>query len=376
MTDVAAVHRKPASTTRRTVRRLLVSLLAVTTVSGVAMIWVFTQVRDTADTVRTRTAPAILQLAIAHDALVQADNVAVTSFAAESGLRAPRLSGPGDEFRNQIAIASQSLTQVAGENTVGDAASRTLQLVQGLLVTYTALIEQADAHWQRDDKALGATELWSASQLLHGAEGILGQLDTLLDAQRAALAAQIGAGSMTRPASLALILLNLVLCALLVSTWWILRRRFRRSVNLGLVAACVLLVVGFAVSYQILSTQQQLRDSRGALDHLVSDRRTHSSNVDYDGQRTLAKLLHELCDAGGCGDTVAAFVTTTDQASRGPDVTESRLTDEAKRLTALIGTADGSGLSWLPVYPLPFAICLAVFLGLRPRLLEYRYQAR
>jgi hypothetical protein len=376
MTDVVAVHRKPVSTTRRTLRRLLVALVAATAVSGVAMIGVFTQVRDTADAVRTRTAPAILQLAIAHDALVQADDVAITSFAAESGLVGPRLSGPGDEFRNQIAIASQSLTQVAGENTVGEASSRTLQLVQGLLVTYTALIEQADAHWQRDDKALGATELWSASQLLHGAQGILGQLDALLDAQRRALGGQIGAGTMTWPASLTLVLLNLVLFALLVSTFRILRRRFRRSVNRGLVAACVLLVVGFAVIYQILSTQQQLRDSRDALDHLVSDRRTHSSNVDYDGQRTLAGLLHGLCDAGGCGDTIAVFVTTTDAAKRGPDVTESRLASEAKRLTALIGTADGGGLSGLPVYPLPFAICLAVFLGLRPRLLEYRYQAR
>jgi hypothetical protein len=377
MTEVAAIHRTPRSTTRRALRRLLGALLAVTAIAGAATLWAFSEVRDTAEAMRTRRAPAILQLAVVHDALVQADSIAIASFSAEQQLTSPRLAGPGEEFQNQIAIASQGLTQIAGENTVGEAGNRTLQLVQGLLVTYTALIGQADAHWQSNGKALGTTELWNASRLLHGPDGILRQLDGLLDAQKAALNSQVTASWMTWPVNVALIALNLALGVLLAIACTTLRRRFQRMVNLGLAVAVVLLFVGFGAIYWIVDTQNHVQDSRDALYRLVADRRTHSSIVDSRGQGQLATLLGLSCRSENCGDTVAGFLADVraDPAAR-EDIPEGRLTDETKRVNALIDAAGGGGALRLSVYPLPIAIGVAIFLGIRPRLVEYRYQPR
>src|SRR5262249_18153041 len=151
------------STTRQTLLRLLAGLLIMTLIVFGTTLLAFTKVHSTANTVRARTAPAIVQLSIARDALVRADNAAISnftgcdlsSFSADSNcadLPSPRpdtdiglshLAGPGEEFQNQIAIASQSLTQVAADNMAGEAGSRTLQLIEGLLVTYTSLIEHA-----------------------------------------------------------------------------------------------------------------------------------------------------------------------------------------------------------------------------------------
>src|SRR5215475_13817186 len=176
------------STTRRTLRRLLAGLLALTATVFVTTLLMFTRVHRTAETVRTRTAPSIVDPAAARLALVQADAAVITSFQTPEG----QLTGPGEEFQNQMAIAGQNLTEAAEDNVAGELGSRRLQLVEELLVTYQGLVGQAVAHfWQPDGNALGGTDLFSASRLLHGqvvaqpdqtlvqSGGILGELDQL-----------------------------------------------------------------------------------------------------------------------------------------------------------------------------------------------------
>src|SRR5262249_53903698 len=154
----------------------------------------------------TRTAPAITELAAARLALVKADAEVINSFQTDQ----VQLTGPGEEFQNQMAIAGQSLTQVAEHNMAGEPGSRRLELVEGLLVTYQGLVGQAVAHVrqaagerQAGVDALGVTDLWSASRLLHGnvvpmqdrtparLGGILGELDQLTEEQQRALNDQL-----------------------------------------------------------------------------------------------------------------------------------------------------------------------------------------
>lgn len=362
------------STTRGTLRRLLAALLVTTAAAGVATVWTFSRARETADTVRNQTAPAILQLTAVRDALVGGDTVVITTFHAERDVTSPRLAGPGDEFRNQIAIASQGLTQVAAADVSG-ADSRALQLIQALLVTYTGMVEQASAYWQRDDKALGTAELWNASRLLHGSGGILQLVDSLLAARRDALAGQARAAWMTWPATVAVTMLNLALCALLGIAFVALRRRFRRVLSIGLATAAVLLFYSFVVIYQIHDTQQRVTDSRAALDRLTDDQIARTSTVQSQSQRTLADLIGQSCGARGCGDTAAQFVAKARSVKPGRDVAEAQLTTEEKRVAEQVHATDAGGLPRPLVYPLHLGVGLSILAGFWPRLQEYRYRS-
>src|SRR5215813_12546148 len=117
------------STTRRTLLALVAGLLIMTVTVFATTLLAFTRVHRTADTVRTRAAPAIIEVAAARVALERADSAAITSVKN----KAVRLSGPGQEFQHQFAIAEQSLTQVAEDNMAGEEGSRTIHFVEGLL---------------------------------------------------------------------------------------------------------------------------------------------------------------------------------------------------------------------------------------------------
>src|SRR5215468_9926467 len=79
-TIVPTARGRAKSTTRQTLLRLLVGLLIMTLIVFGTTLLAFTKVYGTADTVHARTAPAIVQLSIARDALVRADNAAISNF--------------------------------------------------------------------------------------------------------------------------------------------------------------------------------------------------------------------------------------------------------------------------------------------------------
>jgi hypothetical protein len=119
--------------------------------------------------------------------LVKADWAIIRSF--QSG--EVRLGGPGQEHQNQLTFASQSLARVAEKNTAGQSSSQRIQLLEGLLESYSGLVGQAHAHF---GSATDTADLWSASRLLHAGDSpILRELDQLLNDQNNALKNQIRA---------------------------------------------------------------------------------------------------------------------------------------------------------------------------------------
>lgn len=367
-----AVRGPSRSTTRRTLLGLTTALLLLTILIFATGRLIYPRWLATADTVRTRTAPAILEIATARAALVRADTAAAGSF--KAGVQ---LVGPGEEFQNQVAIAGQSLTRVAAYNAAGAPGSRDLQLIEGLLVTYAGLIGQADAHFrQADGETLGAVDLWSASRLLHKADGgVLAQLDALMRAHEAALDRQLVSGS-PAPAHLVALLAPIVaLAGLLALAHLLFRRRFRRRLNPWLISAAVLLAALTAASAGVVVSQRHLEPLGGTLHRLASHASAQTAATDAQGQATLRNLVRDnACDPSGlCGDTVQRFVNEG-KANGQAGHDDTGPAEAAREATAKAAEANtGADLEPL-IYGLDGLIALAVLLGFRARLIEYRYR--
>src|SRR6185437_890203 len=229
--------RTPKSVTTTVLWALCVILVVATVVVFGTSLWTFRNVHRTVETVRINTAPAILEVRAAQEALVNANNAAISTFQSDE----VRLSGPGLQHQNQFTFANQSLIQVAEHNVAGPRGSQRIQLLEGLLESYSGSIGQAHAHF---GTALGTADLWYASRLLH--DPILVELDELLEDQTYALNDQIGSSSMTIVTLLIWTVPIVVLFVLLVMTQVYLKRRFRRAVNPLLLLATVVLI-GFSI---------------------------------------------------------------------------------------------------------------------------------
>ena len=213
----------PKFTTVKTLWVLCMVLLVTTTVVFGTSLLVFRKVHSTVETVDTNTAPAILAVLAAQESLVKADSAAIRSFYSGE----VNLNGPGLEHQNQLTFASQSLAQVAEHNSAGPQGSQRIQLLEGLLESYSGLIGQAHAHF---GTAIGTADLWSASRMLRtGDNSILAELDKLLKDQTSALNDEISTSSMTSVPLLVWAAPIAVLFVLLGVTQVFLKRRFRRS---------------------------------------------------------------------------------------------------------------------------------------------------
>ncbi|MFJ5986319.1 hypothetical protein [Lentzea sp. NPDC092896] len=365
------------STTRRSLLRLRAVLLGLTLLVLMSSWYAFDDVNDTIDTVRDRTAPALLEAAAARSALAEADSLAINSFSSGEA----QLVGPGDRYQNRIAVASQSIAQVAEDNTLGDAGSKQLRVVAGLVVAYTGWIEQADAHYRQGGgtTTLAAVDLWYASRLLHEPKtGVLAQFEELAKAQQDALGAQLDESSTTfwRGALVALPIVAL-LVALLVAQRF-LRRRFRRAWNLPLVFATVVLAGCGVITVLGVVAQQRVEAAAGELRQVTSTWDTRTSATRAAAQEDLKDLVTKLCAPadGGCGDTVVRFMADLRSSGTPDAVTDKDLTDAAKNVNNSVAETDdyadlealipiGAGL-----------ILLSVLLGLQPRIQEYRYERR
>lgn len=362
------------STTRRGMLALSAVLLLATVAVFVTSLTVFTRTYHTADTVRGRTVPAIQHILAARAALVHADQAAVTGFHAGAAL-----TGVGVDFRVQLSIASQSLTRVAEENMAGLRGIHQLQLVGGLLVTYSGLVAQADANLRSTGGVLGVADLLSASRLLHRKDsGILAQLDSLLNGQRRALEAQLAATDTTTGTVVALGLPMLVLLAGLVVTQVFFRKRFRRRLSPALVVAVLLLLALSLVAAKPIAARQDLTEAHDVLSGLVSHEQERLAVLDRAGQWQLRELLADNgCGNGACGTTVAGFFDTTTKPATTTGVGgEAELAGETSAVADHVNAANtGADLAFL-IYVLAILIVAAVVVAFRPRLHEYRYRPR
>jgi hypothetical protein len=340
----------------------LALLVALGTAAGVSQ-----GTQAAAERVRSHSAPSIQHILAAHAALVEADEAAVDSF--RTG--AVGLTGPGERYQNQIALAGQNLTQLAVDSIAGAGVGQSIQLVQGQLAAYSGLIEQADAHYRQDPGSeLARADLWYASRLLHmPAGGILAQLDDLLAIERQALAGEITAGRMAAGWVATWIVPMIVLLVLLVVTQVFLSRRFRRTFNLPLLGAtaAVLVLAGgmsfdFAARGELAATQQ-------AGDALAGGWQARIAATDRRGQQMLGDLVAQTCP-DGCGETIGRLLAT-------PGATGEPPGDEA--LTARIKDVDGHAAAAADTAGRPMPLMLAALiamalvpLGLHPRIDEYR----
>ncbi|WP_433788731.1 hypothetical protein [Actinoplanes sp. CA-252034] len=356
-----------AGTTRATLWRSLVVLeLALVAVLGMSA-WVFQGTRGTAERVEAHSVPSIRHILAAHAALVEADEAAVASF--RTG--AVGLTGPGERYQNQVAVAAQSLTQLAVDSIAGAAVGQSIQLVQGQLAAYSALVEQADAHFRQDPaSALARADLWSASRLLHMPDGgILAQLDGLLAIERRALDTELTAGRMSPGWVAGWIVPAVLLLTLLVAIQVYLSRRFRRTLNPPLIAATLAMLAMAAAMSSDLAARGELTATRQAGDALVGVWQARIEATDRRGQQMLGELVAQTCPAG-CSETVDRFVVTPAGAGEPPG-------EEA--LTAHIRDVDGHAAAAADTTTGQVVLVLAALLamalvplGLFPRIDEYR----
>jgi hypothetical protein len=358
-------------TTRSWLWRLLIVLLAAAALALVTSSWVFQGTRATAERVRAHSVPSVMHVMAARAALVQADAAAIQSFqTGEVGL-----TGPGENYQNQIAVASQSLTQLAADSITGAGASQTIQLVEGMLASYVGLIEQADAHYRQDaGSVLAIADLWSASRLLHMPEGgILAQLDALHDLESRALAAQVTAGRMAPGWILAWVVAFSLLLALLLVAQALLSGRFRRTFNLPLIgatAAALALVGGMSVDFDARS---ELAETQDASSSVVRFWRAQTDLVDRHGQGLLKQLVTKHCPEGGCGETVDRFAAALGPVNglySPPD--EIELTASIKIVNRHAEAAADTGSAQLLVLLAALLALVLVPVGLFPRIDEYR----
>ncbi|MDQ0381922.1 hypothetical protein [Amycolatopsis thermophila] len=360
------------STTRRVLVRLRLALL-VSTVAVLATSFATVRgVQVAAETVRDRTAQAVIEVTAAKSALIRADRAAVHSFSSGE----VRLAGAGTEYATQTALAGQSLTRVAELNEAGESGSRILRLVEGLLAAYRAAVAQADAHYrQGGGEVVGTADLWDASsQLLHSSDGVLEQLDELRSVQEQALASQLTSGWL-HPATPALWAGPVaLLLALLCVTQLYLGKRFQRILNPQLLAATALLLGLCASMMFTLVAAHRLDTARDRLTTVLAGWDRRMAFTDADGQDDLLRLVAAHCRDGRCGATV-------DAAGPAPAGVTGSIPDEA---TTAAGTREvndrldaAAATNQLPLVVPAVTLAIAVLAGwgLHPRLDEYRFRS-
>jgi hypothetical protein len=227
-------------------RRLLFVVLGATVLLWLVATIVMQGLHGTAAAVRDQDAPAFADATEAHAVLSDADRAAWQSFRSGES----QLTGPGQQYQNDITTAGQDLERLAALTPPGTA-SQQLQTVSGQLVNYQGLVEQADAA-NRADIALGnasghdlgyAYLTYSSSAMRSPQGGLLASIDKVTSADRQALKRDL-ASWWASP-----VLLVLVAAAAGGLLWSIIRaqrfllRRFRRMISPPLVVAGVLTVV-------------------------------------------------------------------------------------------------------------------------------------
>ncbi|MFC5752897.1 hypothetical protein [Actinomadura rugatobispora] len=299
-------------------------------------------------TAREQDVPAYVSARAARAALSDADRAAWQSF--RSG--AAKLIGPGQRFRDDLTTAGQSLARVAGTDRGGATGRDLLHAVNAQVVTYQGLVEQADATYRQGMEKLGFAYLTYASDLLHGDGGLLARIDEIARRDRQAVedqrdSAWIGSGVVIAPVAV-----GVVLMAALVYAQVAMARRFRRVLNLPLLAACVVL------SVLVVWTTVTLVQTQRAF--------THAHDTELPALDRVWQTQIAMADAG------AGALRT----GRSADLTGGlnvAAADRARRplTTRLTDAADTGGLTWgLPLLSLAVAGLAAAGFALRLR--EYR----
>jgi hypothetical protein len=228
----------------RWLRRLRAGLLVVIIAAGLLCLLVTYQAHREITTVTGNGAQAIAEVDAVSAALTRADAAVGLTFRTGD----VPLAGAGANYTDDITAATQGLVLAAEHNVAGIQGANAIQFAEGLLVTYTGLVQQATTDFtDSGDKTLALAELGYASNLLTQPGEIRNVLAGLAQTER--LAVRTGLSSRwLGPGDLWSLLLAPFLVALLLGagTSWVLWRGFRRLLSVRLTAA-IMLTLGLVV---------------------------------------------------------------------------------------------------------------------------------
>jgi hypothetical protein len=341
--------------TRRLVRRLWFGLLAAALATMIGAVVAIDLGRRDAAALRAGEAPAREGLAAARESLVQADSESVTRFHNQGS--SPASAGPGETYFAATAAAGRQLAQVS-QADIGGPAAESVQVLNGLLITYGGLVEQAFRPTVSTD--LNLAYLLYAHNFL--AAEILPQLDTLRSEIDQAEPARPGDGR-----HVLWIVPLAVLAVLLLWTQVELSRRFRRTFSVPLLAAALL--AGLLGTFATLSrdTDAEVAAGRATLRTLIADYGHEETRIRGDGCDELRAMADQWEEARpSCppsGTTAAA--PPRELLRKAGDVT----------MTAQ-GAAARSTRDIVLVIVFGSLAGLMITLGLLPRVEEYRFRRR
>lgn len=272
-------------------------VLAALAVTAAVCLLVSVQAHREITPAARHSAGAITEIDAARHALVQADAALVNNF--DHGDIA--LTGPGSAYADGIAAANEDLVLAAGDNVAGAEGSARIQFSEGLLITYTSLVDQAVTDYSAgSDHTLGMVELWYASDLLHS--GPIPELEKLHRTEQAALDGQRRSVWLS-PAKFwwPLLVPVLALLVLVVATSWLLRMGFRRLVSVRLVLTVLLsATAAVTVGWATVRDEQHLAAAvSGPLAHQSDDTLRAIANTDIASDRELEKVLRSAPDTAG-----------------------------------------------------------------------------
>ncbi len=340
--------------------RLLTAMLAAAVLLWVAATVALQGLHSTVASVRDSASPALLDGIEAKAALSDADRAAWLSF--RSG--ADQLTGPGQQYQNDITAANQDLERLAALEPSGSAGSQQLQTISGQLVNYQGLVEQADAAYRTDialgtagDHDLGYAYLTYASSSLRDKQGgLLADITQLTNANGQALNQQL-ASPWTDPALfLASATIGLLALWSIIAAQRFLTRRFRRMISPPLLLAAAL-VCGL-LAWMAFVTMPADAAFAAARDTALP-KLTKIWTAETDAVDTEAAAL-EKNDPGSTSGTAPSGLSVT------------RTQGAGNVLDADLASAEDTGGLPVGIPVLAAVIAGLAYLGIKPRLDEYR----
>jgi len=353
------------STTRITLHRMRIGLLAGTALVLIGALGVFGFAALTTAAVSGRAAPAVLDVVAAQRELLAADHQAITGF----GDGYSPLGSANADYQNQLTQAEQHLEQAAEANAAGQNGSQQLQLASGLVVSYIGMVEQADTDYNAPgggNLALGAAQAWYASQVMRLSDGgIVNDLGTLRDDEQAGVTAAENSFWTSPWAVLLWLVPALALFVALVLAQWYLAVRFRRLFNWPMVAATALLLALAAGAAVTLLSDRQLRTAGQDIATVVADQPASNGTGD------LGTLLARLCTGtGGCQAAITRY--SSEPADLG--VSDAKLAADIATATRDANRAATTDRVEYVIPGLAIAIAALIVLGLRRPIDEYRFR--
>ena len=309
---------------------------------------------------RDTASPAYLDAVQARAELSDADRAAWQSF--RSG--AAQLTGPGQQYQNDITTAGEALERLAALQSPGSSDSAVLQTISGQLVNYQGLVEQADAAYRRDialgsasKDDLGFAYLTYAGNAMRDPQGgLLANIDKLAGPGQQALRGRLASPWADPALMLAFAVPALGTIIGIAAGQAFLQRRFKRVISLPMllaaVAACGLSAWLIIATLHADAAFAAARST--ALPRLTEVWAVQIRAVDAEASTLRANTTPAVSATSSGGLNVVA----TQRASSALDAD-------------LASAANTDGLA-IGIPALAAAIAVLAYVGFRPRLNEYR----